>query len=201
MTEPDYYFATNKAYDLLNKYQDYSYPTPIFSIIRDFDDIKLLSYSEAAKIFNTTFEEFYSIASSQYGFSIKNFSAHQTLILYNDKKDETVIRFTLAHELGHYILFHTKDSENEDKEANCFARNILCPIPVIYELGLTHIHEYVNTFYVSEPMAQVSIDKKLCDYGNITKDNYSMLNDRIMCFYNGITINELYGYNDQQYYA
>ncbi len=200
MTEPDYFFATNKAYDLLNEFSDYSFPTPIYYIIRNFDDIKLLSYTEAAKKCGISYDNFYLLVSSEYGFSVKDPNSNKTLILYNDRKDETVIRFTLAHELGHYCLKHYKDSDTQNKEANCFARNLLCPVPVAMGFGLSNAIDYSNLFYVSEPMAQVAVDKRNCDYQNITTDNYSNLNDRAICGYQGISLAELYGYSGYQYH-
>ena len=199
MTEPNYNYATNQAYRLLNEFSVYSFPTPIFLIIKKFSDIKLLSYTQVAKKQNITYDQFYSLASSEYGFSKKDNITNKTLILYNDKKDETVIRFTLAHELAHYYLHHYEDDYAEDKEANCFARNILCPVPIIQEMGISTIKEYTEAFKVSEPMANVAIQMKYVDSINITKENYNRFNDNVICHYYGITLADLYGYSPQNY--
>lgn len=194
MTNPDYFLATNKAYEVLNNFRDFSYPTPIYSIIQNFHDIILVSYEEFANRCNQSFSEFYKSASSEFGFSIKDISTGHTIILYNNHKDETTNRFTLAHELGHFVLNHYEDNSTEDKEANCFARNLLCPVPIVTELSLSTIYEYVNNFYVSTLMARTALDFRKRDYNNITTANYNLLNDKVMCFLNGVTMSELYGH-------
>jgi hypothetical protein len=64
------------------------------------------------------------------------------IIFYNEQRSKRRIRFTIAHEMGHVFLDHhdkykktilKRDGVGEklydllEKEANCFARNLLCP--------------------------------------------------------------------------
>ena len=106
----------------------------------------------------------------------------------NDKNDVIVMRAglklqmqeeTIAHELGHVILGHTVDGDKENKEANCFARNLLCPIPVITEMSLHTEVEYVKAFNVSERMARCAIKHKDSDYYYITRDRYITYNSKL----------------------
>ena len=172
MIEPDYYKSTNKAYEIINKFGYYSIPISVFKLIQLFQNIKLYSYSDAAFKQSITYNDFYEIAPSEFGFSMIDNNTDNCIIFYNDKKMESVIRFTLAHELGHCLLHHLKDGKIESMEANCFARNLLCPIYVVLELGLTDIYEYMELFNVSKSMAEVSIKFKNADYINITEENY-----------------------------
>lgn len=61
------------------------------------------------------------------------------IIFYNECEPEERVRFSLLHELGHYILLHdldTKDLELYNKqeiEANCFAAQILMPEQILLE--------------------------------------------------------------------
>lgn len=99
------------------------------------------------------------------------------LILVNDSETPTRVRFTVAHELGHYYLkiepkdlFHGKkyfayrDSDNhddEEKEANAFAAAVLMPEEkvrrvvkkTIEKMGMydfdTAVVEVARTFLVS----------------------------------------------------
>lgn len=194
MIDPDYSLATNKAYDLLIRFPDFSFPIPIFSLIRAFPGNRLLPYSEASKKFNIPFDDFCKEVSSDYGFTIKDKNSSKNLIIYNDLKDETIVRFTLAHELGHYVLHHTNDDDISNKEANCFARNLLCPIPVIDALQLSSVREYTDTFWISEPAATVAIEFKDADLRNITPNRYNIVTNKAMCFYNGVSYMQLYGY-------
>ncbi len=172
MIGPDYYRATNLAYEVLTK-DKLMLPINLCSILRKFKSLKIVSYTEMAKRFDMSYFEFLEIATSNYGYLQRNpKKPWQAYIIYNDKKDRTTIRFTIAHELGHYILEHVDDDDLSNKEANCFARNILCPIPVVQELNLKNHFEYMDVFAVSEPMAIVSLQRSESDYFYITHRLY-----------------------------
>lgn len=52
----------------------------------------------------------------------------QVLVLYDGSVRNAGRRnFTLAHELGHIYLGHRSDGEDEEREANCFAAQLLVP--------------------------------------------------------------------------
>lgn len=57
------------------------------------------------------------------------------LILYNDTIKKERLKWTLAHELGHVLLEHKKDTSVEEIEANCFATELLMPQIVMLELN------------------------------------------------------------------
>lgn len=194
MSEPDYSIATNKAYETLINFKEFSFPIGIYSVLQKMKNVRLYTYSQWAQNFRITYDDFLLIAPSYYGFTIIDSKNHNYFVIYNEKKDYTTIRFTLAHELGHIILGHQKDDNNENKEANCFARNFLCPIPAVTELNLNTVSEYMECFYVSEPMAEVAVDLKNCDFINITNSNYRSYNDYVYCYMTGMSLNEIYGY-------
>ena len=94
------------------------------------------------------------------------------------------------------ILGHGKDNDVARKEADCFARNLLCPIVVIKELGIeNNVSKYMETFYISEPMASTSIHFIDSDLYYITNTNYSVVSDMFFTYMTGYTLAELYGYN------
>ena len=176
INHPDYNCATNAAYEILQKYGSSFPQIDIFGIILSYPNVKVHTYSEAAKIKNISVYDFaHNIASSEHGLTIFNKKNGHAEVLFNDTKNDHTIRFTLAHELGHIVLCHKKDGGVEDKEANCFARNLLCPVPLRKELGLKTLDDYCNAFDVSERMAQVVIDRTPSDAYYITNNNYKML--------------------------
>ena len=126
---PDYYRATNAAYITLLKYKEFSFPIGIFHIFKSLNNVKLYTYDQLMTRFGISSENFFP--SSDYGYNICDLATQRYIVAYNSEKAETCIRFTLAHELGHVVLGHTKDGDKENKEANCYARNLLCPIPAI----------------------------------------------------------------------
>lgn len=189
---PNYNRATNAAYEILKKYAGPYPQIDIMGIIFcKFPNIKTHTYSEMSKKFNIPF---YSFAPSEHGFSYYNHVAQKGNIFYNDTKDECIIRFTLAHELGHIVLGHVSSNDVDDKEANCFARNLLAPVPIRDEYRLQSINEICNCFDISEPAAGVVLRMNSNDHYYISRENYNDVNDRAYCYITGYTLSELYGY-------
>ena len=91
--------------------------------------------------------EVYQLLNSEDGALWYKSDTQTYILLYNDTIDNKErIRFTIAHELGHYVLKHNETtdktilsryslSENEYKtfetEANFFAKHLLVPFPVL----------------------------------------------------------------------
>ena len=189
----NYILASNAVYKVLENYNGKLPQIDIFEIIKDYKNIRLFTYAEAANKQKCTFSHFIQSIPSAYGFTISDKNSNKHLVFYNDFKDDTTIRFTLAHELGHIILQHDEDNDISNKEANCFARNLLCPIPIAREFNLRTVEDYVSCFQVSEPMAEVSLDYKSVDFNNISQYNYQMLEDKVYEYFWGYTLPELYG--------
>ena len=75
------------------------------------------------------------------------------VIVYNDAQSPARQRFTLAHELGHFVLGHWEDSPENDALADCFARNLLTPALYAQQLGLP-ARLYPQVFRVSAAAAR-----------------------------------------------
>lgn len=195
MDKPDYFRATNLAYEILAR-DELSLPINLFKILTHFDTLIVISYSEMAKRFNMTYWEYLQIAPSEYGFLQRSSSnPWQAYIIYNDKKDKKTVRFTIAHELGHYVLEHTEDDDLSNKEANCFARNLLCPIPVAFNFRLEKPNEYMAAFAVSAPMAKISIEHSKSDLHYISMHLFQIVTNlaaRCLFEQNGSYFNENY---------
>lgn len=176
---PNYKKATNLANKIFINYKNISFPLNMFQIIRLFPNIRIEKYSEMAAKSNTKFYDFIEILPSNLGFTFKY--GDRSIICYNDKKHETTNRFTLAHELGHILLNHSSSSDFEEKEANCFARNLLCPVTFAKELNIETIADYMNFFGVSEPMAEACVGHIDSDLYYISIDlyNYMVLKNKL----------------------
>lgn len=92
-----------------------------------------------------------------------DFERSKYVITINKNHHANRQRFTMAHELGHYILNHgTKEdtlyrngeTDPDEIEANVFAAEILMPTGVIrhliYEQGITKVSELAEKLWVSE---------------------------------------------------
>lgn len=194
---PDYNRATNAAYELLYKYQGRLPVVDVFSLIDLLPrDIKVIvrTYTQMAEKMNCSFKEFYrDYASSEHGFTMKKGNKHY--ICFNEHKDEKTVRFTIAHEIGHIILGHTEDDTVARREADCFARNLLCPIQIADGFNVTTQKEYIDCFNISEPMAEATVNWRGSDRYYITKENYNRFNDVVYSYFSGYTLPELYGYS------
>lgn len=84
---------------------------------------------------------------SKKGFFVKGSDTSPPTIYYNDRfKTEGEIRFTIFHELKHYVFEDVDDSE--DDLADFFARYIMCPIPYLMLKNINTAEEvmsYCNT--------------------------------------------------------
>ncbi len=136
-----------------------AYPVNPFKLIEKFK-WGLLTYEEMALKQNCTIDNVCECLGTD-GFSIYN--GDNYTIAYNNKiKSKGRINFTLAHEIGHIILGHHKDfdvtsvlKDNFTKEeykileneANCFARNILAPAPLLQCLSIPEYYLKLSKFF------------------------------------------------------
>ena len=191
---PDYSRATNAAYIELQRYTG-SYPAiDVWQIIKSDEHIRVKSFTEAAFRLGCTHNEFaYEIASSESGYTVIDSNTGNSIIYYNNLKCEETIRFVLSHELGHIRLGHKEDNDIANKEANCFARNLLCPVPVVQEAKILTAEEYVETFYISHPMAEVAVQYYKSDLYYARKDLIEEIRNRSYCAITGYSLREIYG--------
>ena len=180
MRYPDYREATNAAYQLLAKNPTFSLSTNVFYFAEHYiKNTILLTYGQACFLYGVTLDLLMAV--SEFGFTIAN--GPKRAILYNENCPLGCIRFTIAHEIGHAVLGHTVEHDSSsEKEANCFARNFLCPIPVVLALRCNTIEEYVISFDVTERMAEVSLDKQNTDRYYIRSDLFNTLSDMFVAY-------------------
>ena len=189
---PNYNKATNVAYEILSQRQSTNLFTDVFSIIENFlsKDCRLFTYGQAVFFYGMSREDL--MAESEYGFSVLDGKGHR-IIFFNETLPLSVVRFTLAHEIGHAILGHTnEDDPGAEKEANCFARNLLCPIPIVYGLNLCCVSDYENLFDVSSKMASVAFEYRERDKYYISNTNWMAITEMLDAFMAGFDTIEAY---------
>jgi len=184
MTIPDYRKATNAAYKLLAQKDIIPMSTNLFSVIEDYlPDCRLITYSQAAFLYGNSTELL--LQASEYGFSVVR--GNRRLILYNESLPFGCVRFTIAHEIGHAILGHVDEfSLAAEREANCFARNLLCPIPIVCALDFTMTDEYTAAFDVTQAMAIVALDKRSVDRYYIAENLYDVILSKFETYLDGL---------------
>ena len=174
---PNYRKATNAAYQLLAKRRFLTLTTNVFSIGEDLiDKCVIITYGQACFLYGYTLPLLFRV--SEFGFSI--IRGNNRIILYNEAAPLGSILFTIAHEIGHSVLGHAEEHDDAtEKEANCFARNLLCPIPVVCGLGLKSVEDYVSVFSITNRMAVVAFDKRNVDRYYIKEELFQIVSDML----------------------
>ena len=176
---PNYRSATNAAYKLIAERDSFSIQTNVFDIAEQLENCRVYAYGLTNFCFDTPLEVL--LANSEYGFSVKK--GNKRIIYYNETKPLACIRFTLAHEIGHAVLGHMDEEDPAaEKEANCFARNLLCPLPVAKAYDAETEEDYVSLFNISEPMAQVTVGRRSSDAYYISEKYDSIIKDRLYAY-------------------
>ncbi len=86
----------------------------------------------------------------------------QPVVIYRDEEKPERCRFTIAHELGHIFLGHTLKNENgedEEKAANVFARDLLAPACVLYELKVWDAEAIARLCNISLQAASIRAER------------------------------------------
>lgn len=148
-------------YTKINKFQDkykLTYRYSINNLLKDLE-IKLISYhGQDIRALLSISEDAFSVMDQG-----------KRYIFFNPFQKETRINFTLAHELGHFVLEHHKISNRVilafgdpgilEVQANIFARNFLMPAEDVLELlEIKSTKELAEKYEVSHQMAKIRIE-------------------------------------------
>lgn len=109
-----------------------------------------------------THEELLDLSEHADGFTMRH-NRHY-IVVYDDDPSipESRRRFTLAHELGHYALRHWRKTEAEEREADCFARNLLAPRLLAIDRGF-EFADYPAAFGISAAAARMCELRRMDD--------------------------------------
>lgn len=170
VNKPNYKKAEHIAYELLSGYTKPTIPVDVFNIATGYENLRVKPYSWFAELHRISVEEVKAFARSDSGCCYYNVKTGTYLILYNDAvRSGGHIRWTLGHELGHYLLRHNEQCDEAiisrntitksqyqtyEKEANCFARSLLAPPNLIAVLGITQDSSIADVFDLSPPAAK-----------------------------------------------
>lgn len=148
--KPNYNLAESKAIEFLNKLEKKELPIKLIKFKNIYTDLEIKTYSWYSRKMGLTIEKVCKDLGSVDGCCIYNELNGVYRIYYNDTiENEGRKRWTIAHELGHYALKHPEihgcsiirrlgvpDEKYDtlEKEANCFARNLLAPPHIIFHL-------------------------------------------------------------------
>ena len=109
------------------------------------------------------------IKKSKDGFFVRGTHESNPAIYYNDyKSSEGAIRYTISHEIKHYV-YDECDADNEDDDlADYFARFLLCPIPYLIVKGILSpddIKTHCNVSFQAASNASSTIKNRMSWHG------------------------------------
>ena len=111
---------------------------------------KLKSYSSMGTKARSLSEAFTNDA-----FVLKDVSGYSGVdrIYFSDECCRGRKRFSLCHEIGHSVLLHIKEDEENEAEADFFASYLMAPPPLIIAQKCQNVYDIICTFDVSFEMA------------------------------------------------
>lgn len=192
--KPRYQKVYQSTFDTLINMKLKDIPISLDQIINLSRNIKLCSYSKFINGKDITLQQAVVFFESNLGACAVSSDRTKAIIYYNDTiKNKGLERFTIAHELGHFILGHFDliDSNNLhrgrltndeytafEKEANCFARNLLSPIYLLHSIGIApvDINQLMFTFDISKTAAQTRCDTYKYDLNWLSANYHNALN-------------------------
>ena len=165
--QPDYSRAVNEALATL-AIADFGTPRVSLAKLIGYmgSSVTAMSYGTAVSLGCPAFALY---GGAKYAVSMSSGQDGRSMILYNDRMPLPTVRFSVAHELGHILLRHRQNADNYDaleREADCFARNLLCPVSTEDYLGGFDgdPDAFVRVFGVSEYMAKICAVYRSSDY-------------------------------------
>lgn len=158
--EKSFFKSAQAVYEITEGLTNFSYPLDILKVISSDKRIKLVTFSEFSQRTGTLYFKIPSIFGSQEAFHIRK--GNKAIIVYNDSLPMNRLRFTLAHEYGHFVMQHTGVNLNklftykdyyrrlaEEYEANSFASCLLFPLHIRYK--------YKNNFNIEQISSKYQI--------------------------------------------
>ena len=150
---PDYAAAFVRAYEVFRYLSARTFPLDLNVIVGTRRNLRALPYSSCAAPLN-------ELLSKQSLGSCISFGGKYLLAFDDRSNNNGLVRFTCAHELGHYFLGHFDDDRKPEQakehEANCFARNLLAPWRAA--LLCPDIETLSFAFGISKTAAKVRLD-------------------------------------------
>lgn len=139
-----------------------SFPLDLNSICRRLG-VSLKSYSECGPEAKDLL-----LKKSEKGFFVRGTHESPPTIYYNDYDiSEKEIRYTIAHEIKHFVYDECEEDNNDDDLADYFARFFLCPLPYLIILGCISKNDialHCNVSYTAAGNAASAIRNRMIKY-------------------------------------
>lgn len=194
---PNYDKAVRKTIDVLIDFEFNTIPIDLDIIFKKYRrTIKKCTYTKFSSMKGLSIQEICDYFESDLGACAYDRTSERYIVYYNDTKNNKGLdRFTIAHELAHIFLNHHAKTDSDvllrkrmpeqkyrslEHEANCFARNLLAPIPLVervvdLESGFV-IRELQEAFNITFHASQTRNKFIILDRYRITSADYNYFN-------------------------
>ena len=163
---PRYFYARHRAYQILCRLEVNSLPVDPWKIAAHFSNIKILKWTELKENLNQD-DPLHIDAEGADAKTKHRRGDTEYLVVYDDREaNYRRVRWTIAHEIAHIMLGHLlefeatalsrgslteKDYHTLEREADCFAANLLAPMTIIRRISrLTKKNELMKICDLSE---------------------------------------------------
>ena len=152
----DYNFIAEKTLAVYMACEVRSFPIDCFKILRHYN-FRIYTYAQLLASNRRLYEMCKKYSDDAF--------RYQDVICYNQQAHNKRIRFSLMHELGHYILGHKEESIENEQEADYFASYILAPRIAIIRTGCRTADDIHDQFEVSYAAANRILSEVQCQRG------------------------------------
>ena len=169
----DYVKAATKAAETLIKYNVCKTPVSPLPILQRMENVIVVSFEEIGTISgmhrSDVIEMFGKCKDAFSSIHTKN-GVRVYIVAYNALLPFNMIQRALALEMGHIVLGHTERTPDNEVEAQCFARHLLCPRAMIHALqaislrvtedlfgNITGIHQQYFVYLRRTPGVQIPV--------------------------------------------
>lgn len=190
----DYKKILMTTLQVLQFYHLQKIPIDPFAIIDQVPNLEKYRYSDLSYRSLIPIHEISNIFGSEFGFYAHHKVKNKHIIYYNDRTENLgLLRFTVAHEIAHFFLLHSKKSNENipyeflEREANFFARNLLAPTFLVnrllddYQLSSKNINLIVNCFQISYEAAKIRL--RSCERDNKIMESLSQYSNFLNGFF------------------
>ena len=163
---PRYFYARHRAYQILCRLEVNSLPVDPWKIAAHFSNINILKWTELKENLNQD-DPLHIDAEGADAKTKHRRGDTEYLVVYDDREaNYRRVRWTIAHEIAHIMLGHLlefeatalsrgslteKDYHTLEREADCFAANLLAPMTIIRRISrLTKKNELMEICDLSE---------------------------------------------------
>ena len=142
----NYKHSRDAAWQMLIKNKVSSLPVSVDKICRG-EGLRLLSYSKGMELIEKLKLEENAKGNDAFSFG--------RMIFYDQTKSIERQRFSIAHELGHYVLDDGTDGDEREREADIFASRLLAPLCVLHYIGVSSASEISELCKISRSAAEI----------------------------------------------